>query len=102
MTTVFDPPSGYTIPYTFNGQPVFDEEGSQDSTNGGTGVQPANLDLSSGSPNGGDPGPYDTPSFGYYDGGTPYDPDDPVTMEDDYIRFTMRVDDDPTKSDGFW
>jgi hypothetical protein len=97
----FDDPTGYTVPYTYNGQGVADEEGSSDSSTGGAAPNPSSIDLSSGSPNGSDPGPYDTPSYGYYDGGTPYDPDDPSTMEDDFIRFTMRVGGDPTQSTGF-
>lgn len=92
----FNSPTGFTIPYTFNGQPVSDHEGSSDPTNGGTGVQPANVDLASGSPAAA-PGPYDTPSYGYYDGGTPYDKDDPSTMNDDFIRFTMRLTATPAK-----
>ena len=35
---LFDEPAGYTIPYTFNGQPVSDEQSSSDSTNGGAAV----------------------------------------------------------------
>ena len=93
--TNFEDPNGYTIPYTYNGQPVRDHEGSSDPTNGGSAVSPSNIDLASGSPNGDNPGPYDTPSYGYYDGGTPYDPDDPTTMEDDYVLFTMRLVGDP-------
>jgi hypothetical protein len=92
----FLPPTGYSKPYTYLGQPVYDYEGSSDPTNGGTGVQPSTVDLASGSPNGSDPGPYDTPSYGYYDGGTDYDPDDPSTMENDFVLFTMRLAGDPS------
>lgn len=97
----FSDPVGYTVPYTYNGQPVYDHEGSQDPTNGGSGATPARTDLSSGSPDGSFPGPYDTPFIGYYNGGTVYDPDDPVTLEDDFIRFTMRLDGDPSHSTSF-
>ncbi|MBC2717580.1 MAG: hypothetical protein HF978_19925 [Desulfobacteraceae bacterium] len=98
---LFNPPTGYTVPYTFNGQPISDHEGSSDPTNGGAAVEPDSIDLASGSPNDTDPGPYDTPSFGYYNGGTDYDPEDPSTMEDDYIVFVMRLVADPSKADGF-
>jgi len=94
---LFNTPTGYTIPYTFQGQPISDEEGSSDSTNGGAAVRPASIDLSSGSPNDHDPGPFDTPSYGYYNGGTEWDPNDPATLEDDHIRFTMRLNGDPRK-----
>ena len=47
------------------------------------------------------PGPEATSYFGYYDGGTVYDPDDPSTMEDDYILFRMRVEGDPSSGDAF-
>ena len=53
--TNFEDPNGYTIPYTYNGQPVRDHEGSSDPTNGGSAVSPSNIDLASGSPNGGQP-----------------------------------------------
>ncbi|MBT3310423.1 MAG: hypothetical protein HN931_04425 [Desulfobacterales bacterium] len=90
----FEPPSGFTIPYTFNGAPVSDEEGSSDSSNGGAAVSPSSIDLASGSSTS-DPGPFDTPSYGYFDGGTPYDINDPLSLEDDYVLFTMRLSGDP-------
>ncbi len=99
--TLFAPPTGYTIPYTFNGQPVSDEESSSDTTNGGAAVSPSLIDLASGSPDGTNPGPYDTPSFGYYNGGDAYDPSDPATYQNDVVRFTMRLVADPSKGDGF-
>jgi len=97
----FLPPTGYSVPYTFNGQPVQDHEGSSDPTNGGSAVSPSLIDLASGSPDGTNPGPYDTPSYGYFDGNSEYDPEDPTTLEDDYVLFTMRLVGDPrtTKED---
>ena len=91
----FLPPTGYTKPYTYLGQPVHDHESSSDPTYGAAPPATKSIDLASGSPNGADPGPFDTPSYGFYDGGTEYDPDDPSTMEDDYVLFTMRLVGDP-------
>ncbi len=85
---------GYTAPYTYLGQPIADHETSSDPTHGSASVPPAATDLASASP-GAPPGPEDTPSYGYYDGGTPYDPLDPSSMEDDYLFFRMRVRGDP-------
>ncbi len=92
---------GFVIPYTYLGGPIQDMHGSTtDATRDGAAVSPANQDLASGSPTA-NPGPYETPLYGYYNGGTIYDPDDPSTMQDDYILFRIRVKEDPTKSQGF-
>jgi hypothetical protein len=88
---------GYLVPYTTDGQPVRDHETSSDPSNGGAAVSPASIDLASGSP-GADPGTFETPLYGYYNGGTAYDPDDPSTLEDDYIMFRMRLVGDPASS----
>jgi hypothetical protein len=93
--SLFNSTDGYIVPYTYNGQPVADEESSSDSTNGGAAVSPSSIDLASGSPNGSDPGTYDTPAYGYYNGGTIYNATDPDTMLDDYVYFRMRLDGDP-------
>ncbi|OGV78350.1 MAG: hypothetical protein A3K19_20355 [Lentisphaerae bacterium RIFOXYB12_FULL_65_16] len=91
---------GFTTGYTFGGQPVCDFESSSDPSNGGTGVQPAAIDLASWSPDGSNPGPGVTPLYGYYDGGTRWDPAVPSTMNDDFILFTMRLDADPSVNSG--
>ncbi|MBN2133557.1 MAG: hypothetical protein JW741_28915, partial [Sedimentisphaerales bacterium] len=88
-------------PVTHLGSQISDYESSSDPTNGGAAVQPKAIDLASGSPNPFGPGVLPTSQVGYYDGGTPYDPNDPATMQDDFILFRMRVDDDPRKSAGF-
>ena len=91
---------GYVSEYTSQGEVIADEETAADSSNGGAAVQPADADLASASP-GVFPGPEATSFFGYYDGGTVYDPDDPSTMEDDYILFRMRVEGDPSQGAAF-
>ena len=91
---------GFVSEYTSGGQVIADEETSADSSHGPAAVTPAWTDLASGSP-GAFPGPEATSYFGYYDGGTVYDPDDPSTMEDDYILFRMRVEGDPSSGDAF-
>lgn len=95
----FDNP-GFLSEYTSGGQVIADEETSADSSHGPAAVTPAWTDLASGSP-GAFPGPEATSYFGYYNGGTVYDPDDPSTMEDDYIMFRMRVEGDPSTGDAF-
>jgi hypothetical protein len=76
--------------YTLGGEAVRDYELAADPTNGGSSVPPAETDLASGSP-GSYPGPRTTPGFAYYDGGTPWDPLNPSTMEDDHVLFRMRL-----------
>lgn len=95
----FDNP-GFVSEYTYQGQIIADEETSADSSHGPAAVTPAWTDLASGSP-GAFPGPEATSYFGYYNGGTVYDPDDPTTMEDDYILFRMRVEGDPSAGAAF-
>jgi hypothetical protein len=96
----FENNPGYVTAYTYLGQPIVDYETSSDPTNGGSAVSPDEIDLASGSPND-NPGPYDTPAYGYYNGGTEYDPDDPATMVDDFVLFRMRLSADPSFKDGF-
>ncbi len=91
---------GFVKPYTFEGSIIRDHETSQDPSNGGTGVQPANIDLASGAADLG-PGPEAVAWFGYYDGGTAWDPLTPSTMDDDYILFRIRIDKDPALKEGF-
>lgn len=91
----FDNP-GYETAYTFEGQIIADEETSADTSHGPASVPPDQTDLASGSP-GAFPGPEPTAYFGYYNGGTTYDPQDVTTMEDDYIFFRMRVQGDPSQ-----
>jgi hypothetical protein len=85
---------GFLSEYTYQGQVIADEETAADTSHGPAAVTPSWTDLASGSP-GAFPGPEATSFFGYYDGGTVYDPNDPATMEDDYIVFRMRVEGDP-------
>ena len=91
---------GYTSDYTYKGLPIRDHEsvGSGDPTHGSANVPPAGTDLASGASAGTNPGIETTPFFGYYDGGTPYDPDNPSTMLDDYVFFRMRLDGDPSSN----
>ena len=91
---------GFLTEYTYLGQIIADEETSADSSHGPAAVTPSWTDLASGSP-GAFPGPEATSFFGYYDGGTVYDPDDPSTMEDDYIVFRMRVEGNPRTGPAF-
>jgi len=85
---------GFLSEYTYQGQVIADEETAADTSHGPAAVTPSWTDLASGSP-GAFPGPEATSFFGYYDGGTVYDANDPATMEDDYIVFRMRVEGDP-------
>ncbi len=91
---------GYISEYTFQGGTISDEETSADTSHGPASVPPDWTDLASGSPSN-FPGPHPTPYFGYYNGGTAYDPDDPVTMEDDYIFFRIRIQGDPVGGSAF-
>jgi hypothetical protein len=91
---------GFISEYTSQGQIIADEETSADSSHGPAAVTPSWTDLASGSP-GSYPGPEATSYFGYYNGGTVYDPNDPATMEDDYILFRMRVEGDPSTGPAF-
>ncbi len=91
---------GFIAEYTYQGQVIADEETSADSSHGSAAVTPSWTDLASGSP-GSFPGPEPTSFFGYYNGGTVYDPNDPATMEDDYILFRMRVQGDPSTGAAF-
>ncbi|UCG77246.1 MAG: lamin tail domain-containing protein [Nitrospirota bacterium] len=88
---------GFITDYTYQGQIISDYEavGSGDPTRGQANVTPAATDLASYADAVTNPGSESTPSFGYYNGGTPYDPADPSTMEDDVIFFRMRVTGDP-------
>ena len=92
--TNFSNNPGYTQVYTQGGVVTTDEEGSDDGTNGGAAPQPCTVDLASE----GDPGTEATEWYGYYNGGTPYDPDDPSTYQDDYLFFRMRIECDVRKS----
>ena len=90
----FSGPDGFVSDYTYLGGQIRDHEQAGDPSNGGTGVNPDWIDISSASSSS-PPGPESSVSFGYYDGGTVWDPDDPVTMEDDFIFFRMRIGADP-------
>ena len=93
--TLFWGTDGFVKPYTFEGSIIRDHETSQDPSNGGTGVQPANVDLASGASDLG-PGPEAVAWYGYYDGGTAWDALTPSTMDDDYILFRIRIDKHPS------
>jgi hypothetical protein len=80
---------------------IADHEASSDQSNGGgSGVTPSTVDIGSCSPTG-DPGDCASAIFGYYNGGTTYDPDDPSTMDDDYVFFRLRMVGDPKSKDAF-
>ncbi len=64
---------GFIADYTYKGQIIRDHEGSSDPSHGSANVLPSDTDLASGVTTT-NPGNYTTPFFGYYDGGTPYDP----------------------------
>lgn len=88
---------GYIADYTYKGTPIKDYEsvGTGDPSHGPANVPPASTDLASNASAGTNPGAQTTPFFGYYDGNTPYDPNNPSTLEDDFIFFRMRVGGDP-------
>ena len=94
---------GYIAEYTYKGESIHDLEdkgSSPDTTHGKANVPPSQTDLASGAISS-NPGPKATAYFGYYDGGTPYDPNNPSTMEDDYIFFRMRIVGDPRHGSEF-
>lgn len=93
----FTGPNGFVTRYTESGQPIRDYETSSDPSNGPASV--AGADLASGSP-GAFPGPYSTTDFGYYDGGTPWDADNPATLNDDSILFRWRLTENPVANGG--
>ncbi len=96
----FTGPNGFVRQYTYLGAEIRDSEasgGGGDPTNGGTGVNPSSIDISSAAPES-PPGPESSVAFGYYNGGTPWSPTDPATLEDDFIFFRMRIGDDPRDS----
>ena len=76
-----------------------DHESSSDPSTGGASATPDHTDLASGSTTGA-PGVYATPFYGYYNGGTTYDPNDPATYQDDYIMFRIRLAGDPSSASG--
>lgn len=81
------------VPYTCSGQPIYDFEGSQDPTNGGTAVQPDEVDYSSCSANGYLPGSQPSAQIAYYDIDSNY-----ATVNDAYVAFRLRLDGDPVES----
>ena len=95
-----DSPLGYFFAYTVGGFPVYDEETSSDSSHGSAAVPPSSTDLASASP-GSPPGPKETALYGYFNGGTPWDPENVSTMNDDFIMFRFRLTGDPSHSTGF-
>lgn len=95
---------GYVAEYTYKGEIIRDTESKGtggDPTHGQANVPPAQTDLASGVTSGTNPGLYATPAFGYYDGGTPYDKNNPSTMNDDYIYFRIRITGNPAHQDEF-
>ena len=89
----FTGPNGFISNYTYLGGDIRDYEasgGGGDPSNGGTGVNPNSIDISSAAPNS-PPGPKSSVAFGYYNGGTPWDSSDPATLEDDYVFFRLRI-----------
>ena len=92
--------SGFVTNYTKAGQAIRDQESGGGAGDTTAGANPTNSsDLASGSP-GSFPGPYSTTDFGYYDGTTPWNPNDPSTLADDFIMFRWRLAGDPAESNG--
>jgi hypothetical protein len=91
---------GFIADYTYKGQAIKDHEstGSGDPSHGQANVPPSDTDLASDATSSVNPGGETTPFFGYYNGGTPYDPLNPSTMNDDVIFFRMRLAGDPSAS----
>jgi hypothetical protein len=89
---------GYIRPNIAGGQTENDFESSQDPTNGGTGVQPSTVDIASFDGSATTGGSKVSSFFGYYDGGTLWNPAVPSTMEDDYVFFRMRISADVRKN----
>ncbi|MDQ7786114.1 MAG: C25 family cysteine peptidase [Thermodesulfovibrionales bacterium] len=91
---------GFIADYTYKGQAIKDHEatGSGDPSHGQANVPPEETDLASAATSSINPGMETTPYFGYYNGGTPYVPLDPSSMEDDYIFFRMRISGSPEKN----
>jgi hypothetical protein len=98
--TMFFNNPGYVKYYTIGGVSITDHETSSDPSNGGSAVQPGNIDIASASPNPGSPGSAPSVWYGYYNGGTPWNPNDPSTMDDDYLFFRMRLADNPKDQGG--
>ncbi len=95
----FSGADGFISEYTYLGEGINDHEQAADPSNGGTAVNPDWIDISSASPSS-PPGPESSVAFGYWNGGTVWDPNDPVTLEDDYIFFRMRIGGDPQDNSG--
>ena len=95
----FSGTDGFISEYTYLGEGINDHEQAADPSNGGTAVNPDWIDISSASPSSA-PGPESSVAFGYWNGGTVWDPDDPVTLEDDYVFFRMRIGGDPQDNSG--
>jgi hypothetical protein len=95
----FSRPEGFVTDYTYRGENIRDFETSADPSHGPAAVPPSQTDLASGSP-ADYPGAYTTPAFGYYNGGTVWDQNDPATLLDDYIFFRIRVQGDPVAQQG--
>jgi len=95
-----DPPTSWSNftweNYLHNGNPVYDEQTSADSSNGGTAVQPDDVDIASGADNLG-PGTEPSVLFAYYDGGTPGD----AAYADDFLAFRTRLVADPQHGTGY-
>jgi uncharacterized repeat protein (TIGR01451 family) len=83
-------------PYLYNGNPVYDHESSSDPSNGGTAVQPSDIDISSGA-SGLGPGTQPSVFLAYYDGGTPGD----AAYSDDFYAFRVRLNANPEFKDGY-
>jgi hypothetical protein len=72
-----------------------------DPTNGGANVTPAGTDIASNATVcGTNPGCDPSSFFGYYDGGTRWDPANVSTMNDDFVFFRMRLRGQPTNGSG--
>ncbi|MBM4036927.1 MAG: hypothetical protein FJ290_00305 [Planctomycetes bacterium] len=97
-STFFNNP--YVTYYTIDGRKVMDYESSADPTHGPAAVEPDCIDIASASPNPMAPGPAPSVWYGYYNGGTAWNPNDPATMNDDYVFFRLRVQGNPKDQGG--
>ncbi len=80
------------VPYLSGGQPIYDYEGPKDPTNGGTAVQPDEIDYSSCSSNGYFPGNQPSVQIAYYDADSDYS-----TVNDAHVAFRLRLNGNPVE-----
>ena len=89
---------GYIAAYTDGGVVIADFEDSAggDTTWGKQSPSQPEWDLGSNATSLANPGPESTCSYGYFNGGTVWNPADPATMNDDWVFFRIRLVGDPS------